>query len=272
MILRCEMRCASGCRDLLALFRSASTMGATRHDSRRIELESMEIVVCPFCRTRMSPKADGSCPSCQASLANAPPVPKSTLKCPSCGGGLPFHAVLCVACGYHLKTGVQLATVSGKRVEQTPESAPIHETSVLQPESIQRDANPYSPPLAAASASILPEDDHFRADLTTAAADQAKAIVRDAEMFWLVVLVGIFVCQPSFLIMLPWYSVRWWQWNALHRRFAELRHPNSFSAHANLAERFLAAKWKLVLGTQLSAAVWVGGAVGVLWVLASPSR
>lgn len=201
-------------------------------------------------------------------MDGAPPLAKSTLKCPACGNGLPLHAVLCVACGYHLKSGVQLATVTGSREGRVAEFAPIEEANVSQSAACERDANPYAAPPAEAADPELAEDDHFRPDLTSAGAERAKAIVRDAETFWLVVLTGLFACQPMFLVMLPWYAIRWRQWHMLHRRFAELRHPNSFSRHGDLAERFLAAKWKLVFGTQLSAAVWVGMVIGVVWTLA----
>jgi hypothetical protein len=48
-----------------------------------------------------------------ADYAAAPPAPAASgPRCPSCGAGLPANAVLCVNCGYNLKTGKKIGGVA----------------------------------------------------------------------------------------------------------------------------------------------------------------
>ena len=57
-----------------------------------------------------------------------PPPPPADETCPSCGADLPANAVLCVNCGYNLKTGKKLAGV-------TPAATPSAAAAVAAPEA-----------------------------------------------------------------------------------------------------------------------------------------
>src|SRR5215208_7702281 len=56
-------------------------------------------------------------PPAPAAVQTAPPPPPpapapATPACPECGADLPANAVLCVNCGYNLKTGQKIAGVA----------------------------------------------------------------------------------------------------------------------------------------------------------------
>ena len=143
-------------------------------------------------------------------------------------------AVLCISCGYHTKLGGQLATVLD---DESPQAV---------------DANPYASPREGGEARPGPSS-----DLTESGARWAADIVRDAGGFGLAAV--IFGC-PCFLLwpfILPWYAFRLCCWYALNSRFAELRNPNSFSKHGELATRFQDAKLRL----------WLLAGLGVVYLL-----
>ena len=53
--------------------------------------------------------------------AAAAPVADAGLRCPSCGGAMQAGAVICVSCGFNLKTGKRISTVMG--IEPDPAAA-----------------------------------------------------------------------------------------------------------------------------------------------------
>jgi DNA-directed RNA polymerase subunit RPC12/RpoP len=85
--------------------------------------------VCPSCgkQYKWKPELAGRSAKCACGAkivvpATAPVAPPATtllpdepvkagVKCPSCGAELPPNAVLCVTCGYNLKTGQTLSVV-----------------------------------------------------------------------------------------------------------------------------------------------------------------
>jgi hypothetical protein len=64
------------------------------------------------------------------------------------------------------------------------------------------------------------------------------------------------------VFMLPWYAFRLWSWHRLNSRFAELRQPNAFSPHGQLAASFRECKTRLWIGVTLGAILWVFLAIG----------
>ena len=113
---------------------------------------------CPSCGKTLNVKDEyagkkARCPGCQepltvpfapeaadaASAAAVAPAPSASA-CPSCGGALPEGAVFCVACGYDLRTGKQLQTVTGGAAEDEDEDAPAEESEGDDPgEGYSRD-------------------------------------------------------------------------------------------------------------------------------------
>lgn len=164
--------------------------------------------------------------------------------CPSCQAVLAPGTVLCVACGYHLKLGVQLAT----SVEREEQSRP---TPVAEPP----DANPYaSPSLPAEQAR------HYSpgvvSDLTADGARRAEALVKDADTVWIVLLLAFTCCAPAGALALPWYAYRWYCWETLNSSFAELRSPHSLSPYGSFTGKFPAARVKLIAGVLLGVLWW----------------
>jgi hypothetical protein len=64
-----------------------------------------------------APQGDGGNPldgyDFIAAAAAAAPVADAGLRCPSCGGAMLPGAVICVSCGFNLKTGKRMSTVMG---------------------------------------------------------------------------------------------------------------------------------------------------------------
>jgi hypothetical protein len=174
---------------------------------------------------------------------------KVDAKCPSCSAALKKNAVLCVACGYHLKHAVQLSTSVEKRSEEiTCLSEP------LGPEA-KIDSNPYAPPQTI-------DDQHGRfADgeptlkLNERALRLAERIVSDAETH-LPIMVALMCLGPLALVLFPWYGYRLYQWYTLNNTFIELREPNSLSPHVDLALRFQKAPRSLLRATFFGASIW----------------
>ncbi|WP_425614747.1 hypothetical protein NA78x_004622 [Anatilimnocola sp. NA78] len=154
-----------------------------------------------------------------------------TQRCPACGTALLPAAILCVNCGYHLKLGRHLAT----SVERAPEPA--------------LDKNPYASPAGVEATDDAPRDPQF--DLTEAGARQAAAIVAESKSIFYALGAGC-CFWPIFLLVIPWYGYRLYCWSQLNSRFAELRYPNGFSSHAELAVSFQKAKRWLYVGLSLS--------------------
>jgi len=171
----------------------------------------------------------------------------ATTCCPACGAALPPAAVLCVGCGFHLQHGRHLATVVDRGALSAPKTA--------------TDGNPYASPADLDRDTFSHAHESYKTDLTEAGASQAKAIVGDANMLvWAVLMslfcpvVGVFV----WILMLPWYAYRTWQWCQLDRACTELHEPNSFSPHGALAGAFQDCKPRL----------WAGMAIGfVFWAI-----
>jgi hypothetical protein len=176
--------------------------------------------------------------------SNNPPQPAADQPqaCPSCNAPLASNAVLCVACGYHLKLERHLATAVEKVMQR-----PI-------------DPNPYAPSESThpQSEPTHPREPHL-ADLTEAGARKAKAILEEADSVYWTIVFAWCCCAPAWIVMLPWYSWRLWSWYQLNAQFYELRHPYGFSPHGELAGAFQDCRFKL----------WVGViAGGIFWALA----
>ncbi|MBC7853570.1 MAG: zinc ribbon domain-containing protein, partial [Pirellulaceae bacterium] len=183
----------------------------------------MELVICPTCHTRVAAKADGSCPSCQAPLHDAEPAFKSKKECPSCGAKLPPHAVLCVACGYHLKTGVHLATASSGESPAEPPTS-YSEPSQDRISSPAINPNPYAPPL---SESLLAENNAAQAN-TAPLGEIPERCLRKAERIaesgasYMAAVLLILCLGPIGMLALPWYIYCLVQWYELRRQYPQL--------------------------------------------------
>lgn len=166
--------------------------------------------------------------------------------CSACGAPLPANAVLCVRCGFHLKHGYHLATATGNDADALPKSDP----------------NPYAAcAVPSQQDSGAPGEVVF--DLTEYGAARAKAITADANsVIWLCLIACL--CTPVWLLTLPWFAYRLYSWYDLRSIYAELRSPNSFSPHGQVAADFASAKPKLMAGVILGSFFWILLAIGAM--------
>jgi len=238
----------------------------------------MQAVVCPHCRVRVIPSAEGICPGCRRDVsrivaANAeviepePSMGASGSVCPGCNAPLPPAAVLCVACGYHLPSGSYLSTSVERRSGATANPFAGDPVAVRPIGTTAPSSNPYAAPSIPAVQQITASG--FVSELTPPAVRQAAAIASEAEMLVWTLVLGMCICLPVLLLMFPWYGFRLICWYRLNGHFSELREPNGFSPHCQTAIRFQDALVKLWVGTILGAAFWaiLAMMVVVQWIV-----
>lgn len=123
--------------------------------------------------------------------------------------------------------------------------------------------NPYTPPLsnygAARPGAVDPRT-----------AEKIEAIIKDAGQFWLAILMCIFCSALGSIIIAPWYLVRLLQWNALATSQPMLLDPNV--PRGSVAQRFQAAKIKLIIGICFGAVALVISVVTILVLISSGPR
>jgi hypothetical protein len=159
--------------------------------------------------------------------------------CPVCQAALPPQAVLCIACGYHLK----LKTVLATHVDRAPA------TTV--------DPNPYAPPDIEAAAPAPRMGQPAVLDLDAAGAKRAEALVQEGSSVFVAIALASCVCSPAWVVMFPWYLYRLYGWYALNAEFVELRHPNSLSKYADVTTRFPGVRVRLIIGVVIGAFFWM---------------
>jgi len=166
--------------------------------------------------------------------------------CPACGVAIAPQAVLCIACGYHLVLGHHLAT----NVERS-KSTPLDQNPYASPSALDSDV-----PKKLSGTTVF--------DLTDAGARQAQAVVSEAQSVFVVVLAGLLCCAPVWMLTFPWYSYRLYCWHSLNARFAELRFPNGFSPHGEVAAKFQESRWRITVGVAVGFVFWM--LLGVMYV------
>ncbi len=193
--------------------------------------------IIPFLRHRLCPRSPTAGAHATMSTENCS-TPDSPTQCPACGAAITPETLLCIACGYHMTLGHHLATV----VERQQRSKP--------------DENPYASPAAVESSRPPLPRERPVFDLTEAGVRRASAVVSDARSVFLVIVLAWCVCAPAWLVMLPWYAYRLYCWHRLNAQFAELRSPNAFSPHGELATKFKDARTRLWIGVIAGLAFW----------------
>ena len=104
--------------------------------------------------------------------------------------------------------------------------------------------NPYAPISTPFATDMpVPMDNPTRAKL--------DAIIKDANQFWIAILLCIFCSGFGSLIIGIWYWVRLVQWNAMARTHPLLMAENS--PPDSLAGKFQRAKVKLIVGLAIGA-------------------
>jgi len=118
------------------------------------------------------------------------------------------------------------------------------------------DFNPYqpsnvpAPPPMGASAwenalAMTPED-----------VKKARNVIREADQFWVAILL-MFVCSiGAIFLLVPWYWVRFAQWNGLANKYPQLLASNA--PIGSLPDKFLKAKLKLQIALGAGVIVLIG--------------
>ncbi|MCA9248911.1 MAG: hypothetical protein KDA42_17410 [Planctomycetales bacterium] len=111
--------------------------------------------------------------------------------------------------------------------------------------------NPYTAPQADSMPSLSPAPEN----IDPAQLKKIQAIIKDAGQFWLAILMCFFCGAIGPIIIGPWYLVRLIQWNSLAREEPLLLDPNV--RQGSIAQKFQAAKIKLILGMSFGALIFV---------------
>lgn len=139
--------------------------------------------------------------------------------------------MLCVECGYHTKLQRHLAT----SVEKEP--SPAHSV----------DENPYASPQVDEARAKSAGQKQGEGTLPAAVVKQVEAVIRAAGTVPAALFL-VCVCVPLWFAILPWYAYQLWSWFQLQDMYEELRIPNSFSPHAQLALNFQDSRRQLISG------------------------
>ena len=123
--------------------------------------------------------------------------------------------------------------------------------------------NPYAAPQAGIAAA-LPQS----ADRVTVT--RVEAIIKDAGQFWLAILMCIFCTGLGAIIIGPWYFVRLLQWHAIARAQPMLVDPHV--PHGSLAQRFQAARTRLIIGMSFGGVVLLLLLVLIITTIASEDK
>jgi hypothetical protein len=102
--------------------------------------------------------------------------------------------------------------------------------------------NPYAAPTAA---SVLP-DPYSGLQIPQADRKKLNAVIKDANQFWLAILL-CFLCSALGLVLIgPWYLVRLMQWRSLGRTYPILLQADPIVG--SVPQKFQSARLRLTLG------------------------
>jgi hypothetical protein len=85
--------------------------------------------------------------------------------------------------------------------------------------------------------------------------NKIEAVIKDANQFWLAILMCIFCSGLGAIIIGPWYFVRLMQWNSIARAQPILLDPQV--PRGSIEQRFPSAKWKLIVGISFGAFIFL---------------
>jgi len=109
--------------------------------------------------------------------------------------------------------------------------------------------NPYAPPETDPMAQAVP----MQGPVDQAVVKKIEAIVKDADQFWMAILLCFLCTGLGMIIIGPWYFVRLLQWNSMARAQPLLLDPNV--PYGSLAKRFQSARTKLIIGMSFGAVI-----------------
>ncbi|MFN7732030.1 MAG: hypothetical protein ACK5OB_09005 [Pirellula sp.] len=120
----------------------------------------------------------------------------------------------------------------------------MSELNPYQPSNV-----PIPPPLGAAAwesaLAMTPED-----------VKKARNVIREADQFWLAILLMFLCSLGAIFLLVPWYWVRFAQWNGLAKKYPQLLASNA--PLGSLPDKFLKAKLKLQIALGAGVIVLIG--------------
>lgn len=116
--------------------------------------------------------------------------------------------------------------------------------------------NPYASPMVDSTPPA-------QGDVDAITIAKAEVIIKEANQFWLAILMSIFCVFLGSLIIGPWYLFRLIQWSALARSQPLLVAPNA--PRGSIAQRFRAARVKLIIGFSFGALAFLAFALLLLF-------
>ncbi len=115
-------------------------------------------------------------------------------------------------------------------------------------------SNPYQQP-ASSSLGIPSSDAGLALGLSPAEVKKVEAIISDARMVAVAVLLCLLCSGCGFILIGPWYLARLSQWNGWANRCPGLIHPGA--EYGSLPQRFQGAKTRLIVGLVIGAIMLV---------------
>jgi len=89
-----------------------------------------------------------------------------------------------------------------------------------------------------------------------------EAIIKDARMVAIAVLLCLLCSGCGFIIIGPWYLVRLLQWNTWATNCPALLDPNA--EYGSLPQRFQSSKSRLIIGLAIGGVMFVLVSIGIL--------
>jgi hypothetical protein len=101
-------------------------------------------------------------------------------------------------------------------------------------------------PYAAPTAESVPLDPFSGLQIPQNDRKKLNAVIKDANQFWLAILL-CFVCSALGLVLImPWYLVRLMQWRSLGRAYPILLQADPIVG--SVPQKYQSARWKLMAG------------------------
>lgn len=110
-------------------------------------------------------------------------------------------------------------------------------------------SNPYAAPAVVEAQLVnglqVPEKDK----------EKIAAIIKDANQFWLALILCLLCSIVGAMIVPIWYFSRFQQWNKMSSKYPALNNPDA--SPKSVTARFQAAHWKLITGMSVGLLLWL---------------
>ena len=101
-------------------------------------------------------------------------------------------------------------------------------------------------PYAAPTAESVPLDPFSGLQIPQYDIKKLNAVIKDANQFWLAILLCFLCSALGFVLIGPWYLVRLIQWQSLSKTYPILLQADPIVG--SVPQKYQSARWKLILG------------------------